>query len=255
MSVPCGQCMGCRLAKTADWATRICHEASLHENNCFITLTYNNEHLPENRTLVKSDLQKFFKRLRHYIKPHKIRYYASGEYGEDEGERPHYHAIIFNYWPEDCETYEETPYGTLYFSTKLAQIWGKGYCTIGACTYETAAYTASYVIKKITGKKSVEHYQGREPEFAHMSRRPGIASDWYDTWRDDTFKNNSIAIRGRERTPPQYYKKKYSVDNPDHHFKLKLESIRKQNDFERCQQIEKYLVDKSKYFKKNKLGD
>lgn len=261
MEVPCGQCMGCRLAKTADWATRITQEAQLHNDNAFITLTYNDEKYPAGGTLVKEHLQRFFKRLRKYLSPTKIRYFAAGEYG-DKTQRPHYHSIIFNYWPEDCETYKKTSYGTLWTSPKLEKLWSYGFVTIGAVTYETAAYTASYVTKKINpGMANMNKYidnearfkyrGGKQTEFALMSRRPGIGALWNEKYQTQTFTHNSVISRGRERKPPLYYQKKFKEAEPAKAFKLKLESIRQKFDEGRLVHIDKYLNEKQRFFQKD----
>jgi len=252
MEVPCGQCMGCRLAKTASWAVRIMHESKTHEVNCFVTLTYDDEHIPKNRTLEKKDLCNFFKRLRKKLHPRKIRYYACGEYG-DLTERPHYHAIIFNYWPEDISLLKETGYGKLYQSDEIESTWGKGMISVAECSYETAAYTASYVTKKVTGKKSSEHYQGRQPEYSVQSNRPGIGRAWYEEYKQEVWDNNSVLARGREITAPQYYKIQLKKTDPERHFKNKLDGIRKKETERRQQEIEDYLVKKQKFFSKIKI--
>ncbi|MFN7611381.1 MAG: hypothetical protein ACK5QX_10675, partial [bacterium] len=90
VQVPCGRCIGCRLARASQWATRIAHEASLHEANSFLTLTYSNEHLPADLSVDVIALQKFMKRLRKALYPAPVRFVACGEYGENTL-RPHYH--------------------------------------------------------------------------------------------------------------------------------------------------------------------
>lgn len=72
LELPCGQCIGCRLERSRQWAMRCVHEASMHDNNCFITLTYNPENLPPDGGLIKSDFQKFMKRLRKYYSKKKF---------------------------------------------------------------------------------------------------------------------------------------------------------------------------------------
>jgi hypothetical protein len=94
--VKCGQCSGCKLENARQWAIRIKHEASMHPQNSFITLTYDNEHLPPTGTLVLKHWQDFMKRLRKKYSHKKLSFYHCGEYGEKQG-RPHYHAIIFNH--------------------------------------------------------------------------------------------------------------------------------------------------------------
>lgn len=174
--VPCGQCIGCRLERSRDWAVRCVHEAKLYKENCFITLTYDNQHLPANGSLVRRDLTNFFKRLRKQY-DHKIRYFACGEYG-DKGQRPHYHAILFNHHFSDRRVFSAGKF-PLYISDQLASLWQFGHSIIGEMSFESAAYTARYCVKKITGKDAREHYGERLPEFSAMSRRPGIGHDFF----------------------------------------------------------------------------
>jgi len=113
IKIPCGQCTGCRLDRSKAWAIRCYHESMMWEENCFATLTYDDEHLPKNSSLDKRDLQKFFKRLRKKYEPKKIRYYACAEYGE-KSFRPHYHAAIFNISFADRKEWKRTKEGILY---------------------------------------------------------------------------------------------------------------------------------------------
>ena len=95
LDVPCGKCMACRMTRRKEWSLRMLHELKYHNDASFVTLTYDDNHVPDCQSLVKADLQKFFKRLRKLIAPRKIRYFACGEYGRRTG-RPHYHAILYN---------------------------------------------------------------------------------------------------------------------------------------------------------------
>lgn len=244
MSVPCGQCMGCRIAKTNDWATRIMHESQMHDTNCFVTLTYNDENYPERGSLDKDHLRTFIKALRDYLKPQRIRYFASGEYG-DCLKRPHYHLIIFNYWPHDTTVLEDTEYGALYKSEKLASIWKKGFVTVGSVQYESAAYTAKYITKKVTGQLAHDYYHNRLPEFASMSLRPGIGYAWLEKYKQQTKVCENVVVRGRERSLPQYYKKKFKETDIDFWFDLKWAAGRfpRYNE-KRLGEIDKYLNDK-----------
>lgn len=184
----------------------------MHEHNSFITLTYDNKHLPKNNTLIKRDLQLFFKRLRKNIHPLKIKYFACGEYG-DEKERPHYHAIIFGYdfrvkdEYNEISPFKETDYGTLYNSTLLEKTWGKGHTTTAECNFETAAYVARYCTKKITGENAVGYYGGRLPEFATMSRRKPIGYSWLLKYYTDIYPANQVILGKRSLKVPKYYDK------------------------------------------------
>lgn len=229
LTLPCGQCIGCRLERSRQWALRCTHEASQYEENIFITLTYDDEHLPPGNTLIKSHFQKFIKRLRKYVGDTKIRYYHCGEYGEatpdnDYIARPHYHALIFNLDFQDKTIISDNP-NPLYTSPILDRIWGKGLTSIGSVTFESAAYVARYVMKKITGERAAEHYininkytgeiNDIEPEYNSMSRRPGIGSNWYDQYRSDVYPSDYLIHNGMKLKPPRFYDKILESENPE----------------------------------------
>lgn len=200
--LPCGQCIGCRLERSRQWALRCVHEASLHENNCFLTLTYDDDHFPAGGSLQLPDIQNFFKRLRDRISPVRLRFFQCGEYGE-KFSRPHHHVCLFGYDFPDKELFFRTRQGiSVYRSPMLEDLWKYGFSSIGDLTFETAAYTARYVLKKINGDSADEHYQGRKPEFVTMSRRPGIAADWAKKYFSDLYPKDFITIRGGIKCRP-----------------------------------------------------
>lgn len=172
--IPCGKCEFCKNAKRKDWAVRLALESKFHKDKFFLTLTYNDENLPENGTLVKSDLQKFFKRLRKFIAPTKIKYFAVGEYGE-KSLRSHYHAIIYGWKPNDLEPINRSDTTNILTSKTLERIWGKGLVGIGTVNYTTCAYVAKYILKKAynTDKEFYE-VTGLAPEFQVSSKNPAI---------------------------------------------------------------------------------
>lgn len=227
--LPCGQCIGCRLERSRQWALRCMHEASLYDQNCFITLTYATEHLPKNNSLEKSDFQKFMKRFRKAVNPEKIRYYMCGEYG-DLNHRPHFHACIFNYDFADKELWKTHKGEKYYVSPRLEKLWPFGHCVIGDVTFESAAYVARYVTKKVTGKKSRGHYERINeetgevitltPEYNDMSRRPGIGRIWYDRYKSD-LKKDFITARGVKMKPPKYYDSILERESEEEYKKLK----------------------------------
>lgn len=198
------------------WAIRCLHEATLHDHNVFITLTYDPEHLPPGASLDKTHFQKFMKRFRKRHGGALIRYYQCGEYGDQTG-RPHYHAIIFGYDFPDKTLLTSKPGHRLYISQELTTLWKLGFAVIGAVTFESAAYVARYCVKKINGKQAEQHYQridddGNtiqiEPEYSTMSRRPGIASAWYDKYKTDVFPKDYIRLPSRDGIkvkPPRFY--------------------------------------------------
>lgn len=244
ITIPCGQCVGCRLEKSRVMALRCVHEASLHTSNCFVTLTYRNECLPENGSLDLDDITKFWKRLRDKIAPQKIRYFYCGEYG-DTSNRPHYHAIIFGYQPSDLVFYKSVRENEYYISPFLESVWNKGYVVIGNVTFESAAYTARYCMKKINGKmldstdpetglKPYERYNSKTgeivnvtPEFANSSRRPGIASEWFRKYKRDIYPKDFVTVRGVQVKPPRYYDNMLEVVDPKQYEEVKTKRLKK----------------------------
>lgn len=186
--IPCGHCDGCRADYTRHWADRMMLELDHSGTGIFLTLTYDDEHLPvvyqtttgqSTPTLSKRDVQLFMKRLRKEFKGREIRYYLCGEYGPTTG-RPHYHAIIYGLSLrdfKDLRSHGINPLGQEYFiSERLeAEIWKNGFCLMSDISYRTCAYVARYVRKKLFGEDDT-CFENRlkEPVFSLMSRCPGI---------------------------------------------------------------------------------
>ena len=210
INLPCGRCIGCRLERSRQWALRCVLEAKSHEENCFITLTYNDEHLPKNLSLLPRDLTLFFKRLRKSLGDKKIRYFACGEYGE-KNKRPHYHAIIFGHDFKDRQCmFNADTFSAVGVSVELADLWPFGFSSVGDMTFESAAYVARYCLKKYYGDpaKVKEHYGDRVPEFVVMSRHPGIAANWFDKYGlSDVAPYDQCICRGKVCKPPRYFDK------------------------------------------------
>lgn len=235
VTVPCGQCIGCRLEKSRQWAIRCVHEASQHFDNAFITLTYNDENLPASGSLVKSDFQKFMKRLRKRHPDRSIRYYHCGEYG-DTTKRPHYHACLFGIDFPDKKLYAQSEKGNTYSSVLLDTIWGKGFTTLGDVTFESAAYVARYIMKKQNGEKAKTHYEifipatGEIikilPEYTTMSLKPAIGRGWFDKYHQDVFPSDEVIIRGKSMPPPKYYTALQEKTDPDQILQVKSRRIK-----------------------------
>ena len=232
LTVSCKQCTGCRQEYARQWAMRIKHEASLWLNNIFITLTYNDQNLPEYNQLVKKDFQDFMKRLRKHKKANTknpIRFFHCGEYGEKFG-RPHYHAILFNTNFNDRKPIPGQK--NLTTSDTLKKLWGKGHVSIGDVTFQSASYVAGYVQKKINGKQKEDHYRRIDKttgetwvlpqEYATMSRRPGIAGLWFAKHKKDVYPSDNIHINGKEMRPPKYYDNLFQEQNPFQMEQIKL---------------------------------
>lgn len=203
-------------------------EASLYESNCFITLTYNDENLPDLKSLEYGTFQLFMKRLRKKYTGKKIRFYMCGEYG-DEMERPHFHACLFNHSFEDQVYFKTTKSGSkLYTSKILDALWQyKGFTTIGEVNFDSAAYVARYIMKKANGRGSSINYQVtdqetgevlyREKEFNKMSLNPGIGKGWFDKWKTDVFPEDIVVVKGRSMKPPKYFYLKLKESDPEMH--------------------------------------
>ncbi len=223
--IPCGQCIGCRLERSRQWAIRCVHEASLHEDNSFITLTYNDESLPWCRSICKTAVQKFWKRLRKQVGV-RIRYFMCGEYG-DKLSRPHYHACVFGYDFPDKEVWRVRDGVKLYRSPLLESLWTKGFSTVGAVTFESAAYVARYILKKVTGKGASAHYVSKLPEATWMSRRPGIGKAWFEKFSSDVYPSDEVVLKGSIKCrPPKYYDYLFDIDSPEEYRVVKTKRIK-----------------------------
>lgn len=211
VTVACGQCIGCRIDKARIWAMRLEHENKMHDFSCFLTLTYDEEYLPEGNTLVKRDVQLFMKKLRKKTKK-KLKYYLSGEYGENL-DRPHYHIILFGYDFPDRKYFKSIQGNRYYTSDELAEVWDKGHHLIGSVTFDSCAYVASYVTKKITGEMAKTHYGDRLPEFSCISNRPGIGLSWLSAYKDDIFNGDGLVVTngGKKVRPARYYNDKLLI--------------------------------------------
>lgn len=215
----CGKCVGCRLERSRQWALRCVHEASQHERNSFLTLTYNSESLPEGQTLMVSHWQLFAKRLRKRLGA--FRFLHCGEYGT-ENLRPHYHACIFGIdFAFDRVPLRVNSHGDqTWVSKTLSEIWGMGHCAIGALTFDSAAYVARYVMKKAVEAEDASRYVRVDPdtgecwsvrpEYVTMSRRPGIGAEWFKKYHTDVYPSDEVVHEGRRFRPPRYYDTKFA---------------------------------------------
>lgn len=217
MPIPCGQCIGCRLQRAGEWASRAMHEKRLHEESAFLTLTYRNADLPmspDGATLVRRDLQLFMKRLR-LERPSGLRFLACGEYGETT-QRPHYHVLLLNTSFPDMKYHKMSGEKKLYASAALDGLWKLGDCLIGDVEFESCAYVAGYVVKKVTGERALAHYGARYPEFQAQSNRPGLGYGYYEKYRSEMYKHDTVVVRGHEVSIPRYYDTKYKLVDPAH---------------------------------------
>lgn len=231
LQIPCGQCAECRLKRSREWAVRCMHEASLHRDNCFLTLTYTNreglkpDRVPPWVSLDYSDFQGFMKRLRSRFSKDKISFFACGEYGEtnpltgvvDGGKyRAHFHCLLFGFNFPDRVPCRLLGGAEMFNSAVLDDLWRHGACKIGAVTFESASYVARYAMKKVTGDLAAAAYtivteEGemieRTPEMLVMSKRPAIGKLWFEKFGKHVYYRDRVIARGNEMQPPRYYDK------------------------------------------------
>jgi len=212
--VPCGHCVSCRIAHAREWATRMMHELEYYEDSSFITLTYDDDHLPEDNSLSKRELQLFFKRFRKLL-DHKIKYYACGEYGEDEG-RAHYHAVIFGYggirnlyWNPKLKSRKSHTNGA-WSSRLIDKAWPFGFNVVGSVSYDSCRYVADYVGKKYNGDFAKSVYGERQVPFQLQSG--GIGRRFALDHADQLEANLGCTIHGAEVGLPRYYRKVLKID-------------------------------------------
>lgn len=243
--IPCGKCIACRLENARQTAVRCVHEASMYEKNSFITLTYSEENLKSDR-LIYADFQKFIKDLRYHEfqklldqqfpdTPQKqqrilwsqlskelrkdlydkiqIGVFVTGEYG-DRGKRPHWHAIIFNWRPDDLHYKSDNHRGDkVYNSATLERLWPHGFCEIGSVTFESAGYVARYASKKLVhGRDGTHNYT----PISRRSCKKAIGKKWIETYWEDIFKQGELILpNGAKSGIPRYYEKWFKKEHPE----------------------------------------
>lgn len=237
------KCVGCQEAYSRQWAVRSWHESQRHDLNCFITLTFNDKYCPKNG-LDHRWFQLFMKRLRKSFsadarQAKRVRVFMCGEYGSLNF-RPHFHACLFGIDFPDRKLWSIRDEVHLYTSDMLSALWSVprgfknakkypkgffpkdaiegesfGFSTVGDVTFESAAYIARYVGKKINGDKKDDHYQGRKPEYSKMSLKPGLGKDWFLAYQNSVFPEDAVTLRGGTKCkPPRYYDKIFELTNP-----------------------------------------
>ena len=235
ITIPCGNCIGCRLERARQWAVRCMHEAQMHKNSEFVTLTYSEEEMPYGGNLEYKHFMQFMKDTRKK-QGNGIKFYMCGEYGPKRA-RPHYHAILFGVEYKDKKPWRQTEHGTLWTSEELTKTWGRGMCTTGNVTFQSASYVAAYVMKKMNGRKQEETYRTvveetgeviqRTPEFNKMSLKPGIGKTWLEKWKTDCFPRDEVVMNGRKMKPPKYYEKLYKKWDAEAEEEMKYERYKK----------------------------
>ncbi len=218
LELPCNKCPSCKLRKAKEWALRCWHESQMHDDAFYVTLTYADEHLPAYDDLNHAHFQGFMKRLRKNTGA-KIKYYMCGEYG-DATHRPHYHALIFGYYPPDAE-YIYTKNGNRYYkSEKIIKYWRLGFADFSNVSYKNAGYIARYTLKKQMPNEDTQtrytyldadgNLQVRNFEYIRLSqgKEPytGLGMSWAKKYVDDWgWKDYILDPNGYKCPVPRYY--------------------------------------------------
>lgn len=238
---PCGMCQGCKTDRRKEWAIRLEKESKYYKHNYFITLTYEDSNIiiPQywamsdtgeiienpgtwTGTLSKYHAQRFIRSLKEHFRTKYnhtgMKYYIVGEYGSAaHTQRPHYHAILLNCPEIPLEVIGSNKQRQTYYTNeKIANIWNKGFITIGNVTWDSISYVAGYVNKKRFGKKAIHDYdiKGKIPEFALMSN--GIGKKYYEEHKSEIYENDEIITsKGKSVKPPGYYDRLLEKDDPE----------------------------------------
>lgn len=236
VSVPCGVCEDCLKRHAKDWAIRIIAETKAHQSNYFVTLTYDDEHLPINQMLDTKAISNFNKKLKVYLSRKNLksdfRFFGVGEYGSTTF-RPHYHVIYFGLDIPDLEFYKLSENGDVLYTSKfLSSIWSAGFVVVGEVSAASACYVARYCDKKKTlssyEKKKLKA-SGFVPEFNVMSRRPGIGANFTNDVVDSVVSHcYTLSMKGLNASIPMFYKKKLKNDYLS---SKQLDIYQKHNDF------------------------
>lgn len=219
--LPCGKCLECRLDYGRQWAVRCIHEAQMHPKNCFITLTYSDEHLPGPK-LVYRDFQLFMKKLRK-LQNDPIGVFVTGEYG-DKNKRPHWHAIIFNWCPSDAvpDQYNERTCDQTFTSQTLDRIWAKGKANFGEVTFKSAGYVARYAAKKLVHGNDDEH---EYHPISKKSSKHAIGKKWLEKYWPDIFNYGEVHLQDPKTREiiktsiPRYYEKWFEKNHNEDYWR------------------------------------
>ena len=216
VQVPCGSCLGCRAEQGRQWAIRMVLEERMHSRSWFVTLTYDDESLPEHGSLYPQDVREFAKSVRRNRAAGSFSYFIAGEYGP-ETHRPHYHAVLFGLDLPNRVPLPDRDSGPIWWSPTVASHWKHGSHEVADVTFGSAAYVASYVQKKVKAEADAEYYlrvsehtgeiASVHPEFARMSRNPAIGRRWIEKYWADVYPRDYVVIDGQESKPPRYFDK------------------------------------------------
>lgn len=248
--VPCGNCLGCRKRQKRDWSIRLQHECmEPHEfkdedgnvidrcadQACFITLTYDPEHLPQDGLLVLDDWQRFAKRLRKALGRKRLRFYECGEYG-GKRLRPHFHAALYGHdFAKELVPFPQPGQHQVFTADTLSRAWGLGMAVVAPLTPETCNYIAGYVTKKVGSQADTLESRAyvwdeigrveaaRPPEFSTQSL--GIGRTFLEKHYRSIYANDSVELNGFQFPVPRYYDKLMEQIDPAWLAEVKAERL------------------------------
>lgn len=265
MVLPCGHCVGCRVAKTREWFVRLYHESCYYDDEAFVTLTYDEENLPGDYQIKKEELVNFMKRLRNNLDV-KIKYFGCGEYGDTE-QRPHYHLILLGVGFKQHKIREEWNFkkyrwDKVIIGGPIYESWKKGKIGIGAVMPKSIRYVTGYVSKKLSGIEAEK--DGRVQPFAIMSK--GIGARFVDENAEQLKEMQKITVEGIECGMPKYYARRLGIEGELANWFERPDGKRFQKEFEkygyeeahrrrsdRLVQKEKNIIAKNSLYKKGEL--
>lgn len=206
-AVRCGQCMACRISRSAEWSARWLHELDYFDKSAFVTLTYSWEKVPRigrRLTLRKFELQLALKRLRKQLPGREIKYLACGEYGDKLG-RPHYHLVVLGVGYEEHEVIKNGPLKGIAISGPFVDVWSGGHVFVGTVTRSSIRYVADYLKKCWKGKRGREVYGASERPFQLVSQ--GVGKRYAIKNEKQIRALLGLTVHGEQIGLPRYYRK------------------------------------------------
>lgn len=253
--VPCGNCLGCRAEQGRQWAVRMMHEAQMHQHSWFLTLTYDDDNLPENGTLVPEHFRSFVKSVRRDQPPGSVSFFGCGEYG-DQRRRPHYHAVLYGVEFFDRYLHTHRSGNPVWRSETLERYWNRGLSEFSNVTMGSASYVASYVRKKVEARENEDYYirvvpeTGElvevAPEFARMSLRPAIGRRWIERYWRDVYPSDCVVVDGVEAKPPRYYDKWLEKHQPEVAYQVRMDRWNPEYDDSRYKRAAREKIHKAR---------
>lgn len=236
----CGKCLSCKSGYAGSWATRLYLESLSYVQSCCITLTYNDDNLPEFGNINLDHVSNFIRVLRQWYNrkgcPIDIKYFAGAEYGSELG-RPHYHVIVYGYYPEDAYYWRRKKVVRYFRSPTFERLWKKGNVEFAEVSPAACSYVANYCLKKLKGAEGADYYHengnvdestgewiDKIPEHCRMSK--GIGKSFYDEFKHQIYPADFVVVSGKKRPVPRYFDKLLQEDDPLLYESVKARRVR-----------------------------